>query len=136
MNLRAHLSGHVFLFGGLGDESSLPNGVRQGLFAVDVKAGADGPDAGRDMVMIGRADDDGIELTSFFFEQFAVVGVATGFWETLGKAVEVSFVDVAQGDDVFAGDAVDIFRSPIGRANDGNVEFFIGGFCPGHGKPA
>ena len=88
------------------------------------------------MVMIGGADDDGVELAGFFFEQFAVVGVATGFGEALSKAVEVRFVDVADGDDVFARDAVDIFRRTIGRADDGDVEFFVGGFGSCDGEPA
>lgn len=79
------------------------NRERQRLFAVHIFACAASSDRGESMPMVGRADDDRIDVLAV--EPFAVVAVASGCllrqpFDTLELLSEMAGVDVAQCDDI------------------------------------
>ena len=65
-------------------------------------------DAGQGVGVVGRADDHRVEV--LLVEQLAPVDVGLGLGELLGGLGQVVVVDVAQGDDVLAADAVHVGR--------------------------
>ena len=58
--------------------------------------------------MVGRGDDDGLDVL-LLLEHDAEVGVLRNLGELVGEAVRgAGFIDVAEGDDVLAGDVVEV----------------------------
>ena len=124
MNLSTQLRRDALLGGGFGNDAGLLDGVGEWLFAVAVQAGADCPNAGRRVMVVRGSHNDGIELARQRLNHFPIVGVKFCLREVLGLPIQVILIDIAQGDDVFAGDALHIFRRAVGRAHAGNVKFF------------
>src|SRR4029077_4764790 len=94
---------HAFcLLGDLTELFSLVNCQRERLFAVDIFAGAHGVDADLGMPVVGRADDDGVDILAV--NQLAVVFVDVGFLFADVLVVlglfGVAAVDVADGEKV------------------------------------
>jgi hypothetical protein len=57
-------------------------------------------------MVIGRTDDDGFEI--FPLEQLAVVKELFGLGESPCSGVEGVLIDIAKGDDILAGDPIEI----------------------------
>src|SRR5262249_13709038 len=83
------------------------DGVGQGLLAVGVLAQLQGRQGGEGVGVLGGADDDGVEVAGPVV-QLAEVGVALSPREALGGPVQVPLVDVDQGDDLLAGDLLEV----------------------------
>ena len=77
------------------------------------------------MRVVGRGDDDGVEVL-LLVEHLAEVGVGLGLGKPLGHLAQVQRIDVAQGDDVFAGQVIDVVGALVGHADAGQVELFVG----------
>jgi hypothetical protein len=127
MDLRAHLSRHVVLLGGLGNDPGFLDGVRQRLFAIRVHAGANRSDRRRSMIVVGGAHHHGIDLAGFLVDHLAIVGIRAGARKPRRGPIEIILVHVAQGDDVLALNAVDVRRGPIGRTHASDVQLFVRG---------
>src|SRR5205814_5532716 len=82
--------------------------------------------------VLGGADDDGVDVVGLVEEPAEVVVAPRPRVARRGPA-EVVVVDVAQGDDVLAGDAVGVGGAAAAGADDGQVEPFVGGALLGRG---
>ena len=104
--LVAHLRQHLLLAGRLGQGVALGDIVGQRLLAEDVLAVVDGADGGRGMVVIGRGDQDHVEVLVALVEHLAIVVEDLGFGRVLDALVHdlgnSLLVHVHQGDEVFA----------------------------------
>ncbi len=90
---------------GSGEGGAFLESVRDWLFEIDVFAGCDGVDSHADVPVVGRGDEDGVEL---LVEDFAIIDVGGG-----GEAVGAQFygfatrgIDVADRYDLVIGDFV------------------------------
>ncbi len=88
-----------------GEGGAFLQGVGDWLFEIDVFAGRDGVDSHADVPVVGRGDEDGVEL---LVENFAIIDVGGG-GETVGAqfyGVATGTVDVTDGYDLVVGDFV------------------------------
>ncbi len=124
MNLRPHLR-RLFRFGGFdSDKPSFGDGMRERLFAVNVLAHPQRHDRGLRMTVIGGADDDGIEVFGFL-DHLAEVVELGGAWIFFSDRAEQAIVDVAEGDDVFRRDALEVFATAVGDTDHADIQLFI-----------
>ena len=82
VNLRAHLSGHLRLLVRFSHQPSFVHRMGQRLFAIHVHAPLHRHQAGRRMRVLGRADDDGVEI--LLIQQLAPIDVGLGPRKLLG----------------------------------------------------
>jgi len=127
LSLVAHLCGDFGVARGFGDHTSFVDVVCEGFFAVDVFAELDRGHGDDGVLVVGCGDDDGVDVF-LFVEHLAVVAVALGVGVGVVDACGVGVVDVAEGDDVFAGALADIACASAADADAGDVEFFVGGY--------
>ncbi len=121
--LISHLGGD-FIFGRhLAHHPRFVNRMGQRLLAIDMFAQLHGHDAGRRVVMIGRGDDDGIDLL-YLFEHLAVIAIKTGARIFLAALAQPGVIHIAKRHDVFAGAGVGVAGAFAVGADDGDVEFF------------
>ena len=115
--------------------------VRDGFLAIDVQplaslAGINGMSEGVRVVMIGSADDDGIEVLPFV-DQLAIVLVGrdlvsglVGLLEPLHGLGDLVLVDVAQGDDLEVRQLDEIHQvisAHAAAAHQGDGDLLVGG---------
>ena len=93
----------------IGHGAAFGDGERSGLLQVDVFAGANGIDGDERVPVVGRADEDGVDV--FVCKQVVIVGVAcdaivglaelggVGFVDELFAIFDTIGVEVANGDD-------------------------------------
>ena len=126
VNLRAHLRDALVFGGGFRHLASLGDGVRQRLFAVDVLACLESGQRDNGVVVVGRGDDDRLDVLAV--DDAAPVAVEDRLGETLPRRRSKVFVHVAQGDDVGGGVGrlVEVVGALIVDADDGDVEAFAG----------
>ena len=110
MDLRPHLGRDLRLRREVGHRAGLIDRVGQRLLAIDMLAHAKRHRGGRRMHMIGRADDHGVEPAGL--QHLAEVGVLLRAREPLPGLVEQVVIDVADGDDVLALNALDVALQP------------------------
>ena len=90
------------------------NGVSDGLFEIDVFAGGQGVDSHAHMPVVGRCDDDGVEL---LLEDLAIVRMSGGDAVGAGfNGVATRGVDVADGDYLILADLVGGFEQAVDAA--------------------
>ncbi len=83
---------------GFREGGTLFDGVRDGLFEIDIFAGGNGVDGHGDVPVVGRRDEDGIDL---FTEHLVIINVGGG--KPVGARLDgiaARAVDVADGDDL------------------------------------
>ena len=103
MDLVAHLGADLRL-GGLQTElTGFPDGVREGLLAIDVFAETHGGHGGQGMHVVRRRDSDGIKAVAELGEHLPPVGVMRDPGMTLVDLGEPSGVDIAQADEAGLG---------------------------------
>ena len=116
-------------FGGdLDHAATFGNGEGEGLFDVDVLAGATGVDHHEGVPMVRGGDGDGINV--FVFEELAVVFIAggggAGFF---GGEIEITVIQVADGDGLgvaeFEEAVVDLVAA-IAETDEAHAETIIG----------
>ena len=132
MALIAHLGGDAEFAGGEGQLAGLPDGVGQGFLAIDVFAGMNGAHCGRGMVVIGDCHNDGVD-TRLLFQHDPVIGIracARIFLQGVGHGIGI---DIAEGDDIFAGNALQIGGGAAAGADAGDVQLLVGRFEVGAG---
>ncbi len=90
MTLREHLQGATF-----------SNGMSQRLLAIHMLAGLQRRLANRDMPMIRRGDDHGID-SGLFIEQLAVIVIRLGIGQSLHlqSTLTLPLIDIANGNDL------------------------------------
>ncbi len=109
---------------GLGDNARLGNRTGQRFFAIDVSSALQRC-YGRDrMRVIGRADDHGVDV--LLIEQTAevIVGFRRGIF-FLHRG-EIVIVNVAQRDDVFSADTLQVFSRAVCHADHADVQPVVG----------
>ncbi len=127
VDLGSHLCGDADLVGFVGDRAGFVDGVGEGFFAVDRFLEVESTHGGGGVVVVGGGDDDGVEVGCFFVEHLAVVAVVSRLGMNLGGFVEHVGIDVAEDGDVFVGQLLDVVPAFVAAADDGEIEFFIGG---------
>ena len=101
--------------------------MREGLLDVEVLAGLEGPDALDGVQVVRRSDRDGVDF--LIFEHLAHVGVTLGAGVFLQALGDDAGVDVAEGDDADALDALellDVLVTTAAEADDGDAEVTVG----------
>ena len=101
--LVAHLRGDFRFARGFGDCAGFVNGAGERLFAIDMLAHANGGHRNDGVIVIGRADNDGIDAF-FLVEHLAEIFVAFGFrisFESFGGVIPIH---IAERDDIFVFD--------------------------------
>ena len=78
--------------------------------------------------MVGRTDDDGVEV--FLVQALAPILVLLGFRELLGGRGESLGIDVAEGDDVFFFQHVEMGGGPPPAANKSDIQPIPGAVLP------
>ena len=130
MALVAHLRDDAVFLRGLGHRTALVDGVRQRLFAIDVLAVLHRGNCDDGVVMVGRADDDGVDPLGDLVEHCAEVAKLLRL-RVVGKHPRgVAPVHVAQGDDVVAGHAADVAPAHSADADAGDVQLLAGRRLP------
>ncbi len=125
--LVAELRDDVVLLGGLHQLADLVDRVGQGLFAVDVLAALDGGHRRHCVGMVGRADDDRVDLLVDLVEHLAEIAVLPGLGPLFeGGGGMAAAIDVAQRDDVLAGEVVQIRSALPADADAGDTDLLAG----------
>jgi len=114
--------------GGLENGLFFGAGVGERLFHVHVFARTAGGYGEWDVLMIGRSDDDGVDI--FAGEEFAVVrggkGVGPG---DLASFFEVFPPDIANGGETGVGEALNVADEGLGAASDADAADVQGFIC-------
>src|SRR5204863_9538072 len=106
-SLITHLRGDLVLGGDFAHESRLGDIVRERFLGVAVLADAHGQYAGVCMLMVGRADDHGLDVL-LLVKHDAIVVVLRSPGKLLESGSGPAFIDVAQGDYVLRADVVEL----------------------------
>src|SRR6185295_7449171 len=125
VDLRARLGGDLRLLRGVLDDAGFPDAVGEGLLAVDMLAHLEGGQRREGVGMLGDGDDDGVEVLRVV-EDLAEVLVLLRVGVQLGGGLDAAGVDVADRDDVLAGDALHVRRGLPAGADAGDVELGVG----------
>src|SRR5207245_2405886 len=94
--------------------------IAQRLFAVDVLAAIHRPIGDKGMGVIQAAADDGLDI--FLIQALAPIEIVFGIRKFPGSEREMFLVDVAQGDDVFGGEAWKMGLTPAPGSNQGHIQ--------------
>src|SRR5712664_1958901 len=81
------------------------------------------------MDVIGGPDINGVEVISL--QKLAEIVVGLGCGKFLGSATKIVIIDITEGDDVLAGDGLEVRGSAVGYADDAKIQFLIGRGVPG-----
>ncbi len=129
--LDAHLGGGFGAAGFGGDEARFVDGVSEWLGGVDVLAGSEGAKSDGSVGVVGRGDDDGVDILFFFIEHFAKIAVnaRAGVFAEDGGGEWV--IDVAKGGECFAGTTFHVAAAHASHADGGNAEGVAGGLVTG-----
>ena len=124
--LHADLADAVVFTGGFDDKRPFVDGAGERLFDVDVAAGVEGVDRDVLMPVVGRGNEDGIEV--FGVEQAAVVGEGRGFGRVLFGTVEFGAIHVAEGldaDGLVALELSHVAAAAIAEPDDAEVHGIV-----------
>jgi hypothetical protein len=125
--LVAHLSGDAVLVGRGHQFAGFPDGAHQRLLDVDVLLALHAPHRRHAVHVVGRGDDDGVDVVGFLVQHLAEVAVFRRVGEALVGGGRAAVVDVAQGDDILGRRrSAQICRALAARADGGEVQFLIG----------
>ena len=137
MPLVAHLRQHLLLSRRLGQGVTLGNIVGQGLLREDGLAQVNGPNGRRRMVMVGRGDEDDVNVLLAFLEHLAVIVVGLGrrlvldlVAELLELARELVVVHVTNRHEALAHGAVEAVAAHAVSGNNGDAELRVGRIRP------
>ena len=134
MALVAHLGGDLFFAREFREQACLVHLMGQRLLTVDVFAHPQSQGGGHGMGVVGRGDGDGVDVFAFLLHHHAEVRIAVGVVKALESGSGAGVVHIAQGDDVFARAAVDVYRTLAAAANGGDVEAVVGAKHSGWNK--
>src|SRR5712672_1132373 len=121
---------------GAGEGGAFLQRVGDWLFEIDVLAGCESVDSHADVPVVGRGDEDGVEL---LVENFAIIDVGGG-GETVGAefyGVATGAVDVTDGYDLVVGDFVGGIQQVVHAAagtEDSDAEGVVGAEDSGGGE--
>ena len=124
VDLRAHLRDGLLLGRQVAHLAHFVHRMGQRLLAVHVQPAPQRPHDRNRVRVVGRGDDHGVEVL-FLVEHLAKVDVGLGLGKPLGHLAQVQRIDVAQGDDIFADQVVDIVGALVGHADAAQVQFFV-----------
>src|SRR5262249_47464954 len=85
--------------------------------------------------MVGRGDDDGVDVLVLGVEQLAPVAVLRCLGKVLDRRGEIIRIDIAQGNDILAPQVVDVVAALGGDADEGEVEFLVRRLVRRAGEP-
>ncbi len=124
--LVAHLGADTVLAGLFHQHARFEDGLRQRLLTVDVLAHPDRHDRRQGVSVVGRADEDGVDLFLHRLKQLAEVVKDLCRGPLLDLRSQVPFVDVAKCDDLteLAG-LVDVAAALPADANAGESKRFV-----------
>ena len=109
--------------------------MRQRLLAIDMLAALDGLHRREGVVVIGRGDDDGVDLLHLV-EHLAVVGELLRLGILLEDAGGVALIHIAQRHDVLALHLAEVVGALAADADAGEVELLVGGGRPAQAQHA
>ena len=123
--LIAHLGHDIVLMGGLGEDARFEDGMGDRLLHVDVLAAAHAFHRDVGVRMVGRSDDDGVDVL-LLVEHLAEIGVEGGLGLLLDRAAATAEIQVAERDDVLFGGIADVARADAAEADRGHVQLLVG----------
>ena len=118
----------LILHVGVANHASLFHTVGQRLFTVDMQPPVHCPNGNKGVVMVRRANDYCIEV--FLVQALAPILVLLGLRELLGGRGERLGIDVAEGDDVFFFQHVEMGGGPPPAANKSDIQPISGAVLP------
>jgi hypothetical protein len=126
MPLHADLCGKlVFLLHPVGPHHAcLFNRDGQRLLAVDVQVAVERPVGDKGMRVIGRADDNRVEV--LLLQTLPPIDVSLGLRETLERVRKAFLVDIAQRHNVIVGQRIVMCQAAAPNTDDRYVEFVAG----------
>ncbi len=127
--LVAHLRHNFGLVGGRRQAPRFPYRVRKRLFAIDVLPALDGLHGREGMMMIGRRDDNSVDLLHLV-EHLAVIGELLRLGILLEDVARVVLIYVAKGNNVLALHVAQVITALAADANAGDIKLLIRGGCP------
>jgi hypothetical protein len=124
MDLRTDLR-HAFVFAReVCNHPRFGDRVRKRLLAIDVTSTLERLNRYYRMGVVRNGYHHRIDI--FLLQQEAKVIIRFGGRKFLCRGAEEFVIDVAQGHDVFAGDAIQIVAATIGDADDADVQLLVG----------
>ena len=125
--LVAHLRDDFVFGSSFAHDARFVNGARKRFFAVNMLAAFHGRDGGNGMGVIGRGDENGVDLLFHFVEHFAEILIAFGSGMFLVDVTGAFEIDVAEGDEVVAhvGKSVEAAAALAADADARDVEFAV-----------
>ena len=122
MALIAQLRHDIVLAGDLHHLPHFVNRMRQWLFAVDMLAATDNVHNSDRVRMVGRPDNDRVDLRVQLVEHLAKVAVTLRVRVFVVRRGSATIIHVGQRDDILTADAVDIVGSPAARTDGHNIQ--------------
>jgi hypothetical protein len=77
--------------------------------------------------MVRGRDCNGIDVPALLFEEVAPIEIEFCFWEFLAHLGGLAFIGIAEGNDLFAAAAGDIYISFAANADGGDAKFLVRG---------
>ena len=135
VNLRPQLRRHAMFASRFRHDPRFGDGVRQRLFAIDVKACADRSNRRRSVMVVGRRNHHGVDLAFLLFQHLTVVGIRSGAGKASSRALQIVSVDVDQGDNILMRNRLNVRRCLVGRPDTSDMKLLIGRFRIGSSCP-
>ncbi len=124
VNLRTHLGGDLAFGVFFLHPAGFLHGMCEGFFAVDVLSGPHRGDGGWGVMVIGGADDDGIDFG--IGDDFPPISGCFGTFESFLNSSEGIAIDVAESVDVLSPDSVEVGSATTAGSDDAHAEFAVG----------
>ena len=128
MDLRADLCHELLLAREFGHEANLGDGARERLLAIDMAARTQRGGGDDRMRVVRRGDRHGVNALEV--QHAPVVEELLRARVGLAGLVQEDLVHVAERDDVFMGDVVEVVAGLVGGADGGDVQLLIGRHGP------
>ena len=126
MALVAHLGLHLGRAGRLGQLAHLANRMGQRLLEVDVFAVLEAGHRDHVVRVVGRRDDDPVDVLVFLVQHDAEVFVLPGVRESVEHLGGVLVIDIAQGHEVLGAALLDVVVAHAADADGRQVELVAG----------
>ncbi len=133
MNLRPHLRRDIDLGGRFHHAATFVDVERERLLAIDVLTVEQCRQRCISMRVLGRADDNCVDVIEAIIIQPTEVCIGPSSWIHVGSPPQVLRIHIAKSDDVFAPftrNLLQVMPAASPGADEGNVEFLIEIACP------
>ena len=121
MPLNAHLSHHLVFARGLSQRTCFSDGVGQRFLHEHMLAHLNRHHGGGKVHVVGRTDGDGVDLIVHFHQHDAEIFVLLRLGIFFKTPFRPHWIDIAEGNDIFRGDLIEISPALPAHANTSDV---------------